>query len=237
MKIIKISMLVSFLVVALFLAFYQTQCFAYTINHWIQSENVANVIYTENNAGDVDISFSGIFDFTSIGGNMEAFSGNFLYSSDAPFAQITDINGVEHAFYSATPINFTMFGTQLNPIASTIYLSDGFGIYSDLLFFQVTLDYYNGLGIQIPNTSEGLISIGLNAGIYPNDLLTNTEVPRNLNVMQANIGNVSFWAELSDVQPVPEPKSIFLLCIGLIGLAGAAVRCESNKKTVGKVST
>ena len=93
---------------------------AATISHLIESSDIANVIYDENTSGNVEISFSGIFDFTSINGNVETFSGNFLYENGDPPFDLLIIDGVVHAHYFASTINFGIFGSQLDPINAVI---------------------------------------------------------------------------------------------------------------------
>jgi hypothetical protein len=196
-----------------------------TVNHWIESPDIANVIYSENSDGNVEISFSGFFDFTSLNGNVETFSGNFLYENGDPPFSLSTTDGVVHAHYWATPVNFSIFGSQLDPINATIYLFDGVGDYNDGFYFQVTLDYYDGNGIQIPNTNYGLVSMGLNAGAYPPNVLTDYEVPRNLNVMESITNQAGLWA---NVNPVPIPGAVWLLGLGLVGLAGTRMGCGAR---------
>lgn len=166
------------------LAFSKNLCFAYAINHWISSPEIANVIYNENSEGDVEISFYCTFDFTPIGGNMEHFSGKFLYENeDLPILITTDENGSVHAGYYASSIEFSMFGSQINFIDAGPYIIYGQDSQQDGFYFVVTFDAFDGLGIPMPNTNYGLISMGLNSSAYSSTILQSHEVPRNFHAM------------------------------------------------------
>jgi hypothetical protein len=179
------------------------------VNHWISSPEIANVVYRGRDDGNVEISFSGTFDFTPIAGSLEPFSGHFLYQNGGPFA-----HGDADAFYSVAPTDFSIFGSPAAPVGATVYVSHGVEPSNDQFYFQVTFGYGSS-SIPIPHTSYGLESMGLNAGAYPPNVLTGWELPRNLDVMAMKTGDASLWAEYVPSTPVPVPGAVLLGALGL----------------------
>ena len=161
-----------------------------TISQDVLDSAQANVIYTDIGGGFVEISFIGEFDFSLIGGSIENFSGTCTYHDSEP-PVFTDYSHpqVKIAIYNASPCQFTIFGDSIIPNFGDIYVHDGSGNYNDGFYFCVHLDYSSGDGIRIPNTTYGLIKMGVNAGAYPGNVLTSTEVPKNLNTFNSATPN------------------------------------------------
>jgi hypothetical protein len=159
----------------------------------------ANVIYTDIGAGLIEITFIGEFDFSSIGGDVEKFSGTFrCHEADLPFYTDYSDPQVSHTKYRITILDFNIFGSPISPVSASIYLIDGTGFYNDGFYIDVNIDYSNHDGIRIPNTTYGLISMGMNAGAYPPNVLTSNDIPKNLNVFASATRPPNLWAVVKD---------------------------------------
>lgn len=194
MRVTKVSSLILLLFVAFRAPIAHCQA-SHTINLDVLAATQANVIYTDIGAGFIEITFIGEFDFSSIGGNVDNFSGTFrCHESDLPFYTDYSDPQVNHTKYRITILDFNTFGSSISPVNASIYLIDGTGVYNDGFYLNVDIDYSNQDGIHIPNTAYGLISMGMNAGAYPGTVLTSNDIPKNLNVYARATRPPNLWA-------------------------------------------
>lgn len=166
----------------------------------------SNVVFTDIGGGNVQITFAGVFDFSAIGGNLEVYSGTFSYDTSVPpFATPPDPN-IDIAFYELNVVNFNIFGSAVTPTFVNILIQDGAGIFND--FFTLQVSFFSGSGLPIPNTSQGLTAIGLNAGAFPGTMFSSIAFPTNLDIFASAIGAgaPTQFAEVS-ASPVPEPST------------------------------
>jgi uncharacterized repeat protein (TIGR01451 family) len=154
----------------------------------------SNVVFTDIGGGNVQITFDGVFDFSAIGGGPEAYSATFSYDTSVPpFATPPDPN-VGIAFYELHVVNFSIFGSAVTPTFVSVLIQDGAGIFDD--FFSVTV-LLSGSGLPIPNTSRGLMAIGLNAGAFPGTMFSSTAFPVNLDIFASATGAPTQFAVVS----------------------------------------
>lgn len=163
----------------------------------VSNATESNVVFKTIGINLVEITFSGVFDFSSMDGGQEPYSAKFTYDTSVPPYYTENHVGIDIAFYSATLVEFNLFDKTVSPINTTIYVHDGSGIYDDGLYFTSTFDVYTGEGLPIPDTSQGLIAIGFTAGAYPSIMLTSDDLPRNLNVYEAATGTPTQYVNLS----------------------------------------
>ena len=191
-------------IVQLLLAFVATTLFAstaalaepQTLIEPVSNNSQSNVVFTDLGGGIVQVTFSGVFDFSDVGGSPEPYSGTFTYDTSVPPVSTPSDPNVDIASYAIPPADFHIFGTTLTPIAVGVLIQDGNGIYGDFFTLQVTLAVTSGPGAPVPNTSDGLISIGLNAGAYPPDMFTSAAFPTNLDVIAAATGTPTQFAQV-----------------------------------------
>ena len=178
-----------------------------TIHNTVLSATQANVIYTDIGGGFIEITFIGEFDFSSIGGNVESFAGTFTcHESDSPYLIDLDDPMVSHVWYELAISSFNIFGVSITPVSAHILLTDGKGVFNDGFYIQVDIDYRNGDGLRIPNTTYGLLTIGVNAGAFPGDVLTSTDIPKNLNTFASATNPPNLYSVVIDSFPDTPPE-------------------------------
>jgi hypothetical protein len=141
----------------------------------------------------VRVEFSGIMDFSSIGGSAaQPYAGVFVYDTAIPPFDSGCITAYCYAHYQMNLVSFQMFGTSLSPGLLAVLVQDArtAGV-SD--FFTLTVNFQPN-GIPIPGTSRVMKAMGVNAVVRPTTF-SSPAFPLNLDVRQASTA-MNDYAEL-----------------------------------------
>ena len=141
----------------------------------------------------VRVEFSGIMDFSSIGGSAaQPYAGVFVYDTAIPPFDSDCITAYCYAHYQMNLVSFQMFGTSLSPGLLAVLVQDArtAGV-SD--FFTLTVNFQPN-GIPIPGTSRVMKAMGVNA-VVRSTTFSSPAFPLNLDVRQASTA-MNDYAEL-----------------------------------------
>ncbi len=177
----------------------------------ISDPSQANIVFSSVGGGLVDVSYSGAFDFSPIGGSLEPFSWSVVVDSAIAPIPSGDPSIVN---YDLPLSSFSIFGRSFAPIGAGILLQDGTGTIGDFFTLQISLDFNNSSGIPIPGASLGLIALGVNAGAFPPDLFAGIAFPTDVNIFEDSTGSNQF-AVVNSPAAVPLPATLYLLFFGI----------------------
>jgi PEP-CTERM motif len=205
-----------------------------TLNQSVTSAGQSNVIFSPMAGGLVAVSFAGVFDFSPIGGNLEPYSGNFIYDTAKPPVS-TSGPDIAHYHFDPQPDSFTIFGSTFTPLSPvfaggvSLLVQNGTGIVGDFLTLQVSITATNESGIPIPGATGGVWAMGLNAGAFPPDMLTSADFPTDLDVFATSTPHPPNQFAAVNL-PIPEPGTLLLLVFGLGAWAALyATNCARAK--------
>jgi len=163
-----------------------------TLSEEVFTPSMSNVVFTDIGGGFVEVTYQGIFDFSPIGGNTEPYAGTFVYDTSVPPSSIflspdPDIEPDRASYdFDLCLAEFNIFGGPVTLLHAGIVITDGEGIFNDGFRIEMIFAFFDSPGIDIPNTSEGLIDIGFTAGAFPGNMFTSIDFPTDIDIFLAS---------------------------------------------------